>query len=430
MSPDPVNRPISSRALRIAAIAALTLGASIVSAGIATRAANARRVRELTSAQALPAVSIADPRPGERDSVLELPGRLQAYSTAPIYARVSGYLKDWKVDIGTPVRAGQLLAEIEAPDIDQQLAQAQADLMTARANAKLATTTAARWAVLFKTHSVSQQDVDTRNGDLDAKKAILKATQANVDRLQVMEGFKRIVAPFDGVVTARDTDVGALINAGSAQGPQLFVISDTHKLRLYVNVPQSEVGRVTSGTRAQITVPEQPNRTFSAIVEASAHSVDPASGSTLVQLAVNNDAGELSPGAYANVRFDLPFSSTNLSVPASSVIFDHDGVRVAIVGSDNRVTLKPVTIARDLGDAVEISSGLSVSDRVIDGPPDGIANGDQIRVASGSSGGKMLATDETSKAPSPPQSTTNELNSSPPQSSVATDAAAPATVGQ
>jgi RND family efflux transporter MFP subunit len=430
MSPDSVNRPISSRALRIAAIAALTLGASIVSAGIATRAANGRHVRDLTSEQALPVVSIADPQRGDRNSVLELPGRLQAYSTAPIYARVSGYLKAWKVDIGTPVRAGQLLAEIEAPDIDQQLAQAQADLMTARANARLATTTAARWAVLLKTHSVSQQDADTKNGDLEAKAAILKATQANVDRLQVMEGFKRIVAPFDGVVTARDTDVGALINAGSAQGPQLFVISDTHKLRLYVNVPQSEVGRVTSGTHAQITVPERPDRTFSAVVESSAHSVDPASGSTLVQLAVNNDAGELSPGAYANVRFDLPLSSTNLSVPASSVIFDHDGVRVAIVGSDNRVSLKPVTIARDLGDAVEISSGLSASDHVIDGPPDGIGNGDQVRIAPGSSGGKMLATAAAPKAPSTPRSATNELNSAPAQISAVTGAAAPAMVGQ
>jgi RND family efflux transporter MFP subunit len=399
MSPDPVNRPITSRALRVTAMAAAAIAAIIVIVGITTRAASARRLRELTAAQALPVVSLADPRRGDHDSVLELPGRLQAYSTALIYARVSGYLKDWKVDIGSPVRAGELLAEIEAPDIDQQLAQAKADLMTARANARLATTTAARWAVLRKTNSVSLQDADMKNGDLDAKEAILKATQANVDRLQVMEGFKRIVAPFNGVVTARTTDVGALINAGSGQGLELFVVSDTHKLRLYVNVPQTEVARVTPGTSAKITVPERPDRTFDAIVETSARSVDPASGSTLVQLAVNNDAGELFPGAYANVQFNLPLASTNLSVPASSLIFDHSGLRVAVVGSDNRVAFRSVSIARDLGDVVEISSGLAADDRLIDSPPDGIDTGDQVRLAPGSTSGKLMATTATVRPP-------------------------------
>jgi RND family efflux transporter MFP subunit len=398
MSPDPVNRPITSRALRVTAVAAVAIAAIIVIVGITTRAASARRLRELTAVQALPVVSLADPRRGDHDSILALPGRLQAYSTAPIYARVSGYLKDWKVDIGSPVRAGELLAEIEAPDIDQQLAQAKADLMTARANARLATTTAARWAVLRKTNSVSLQDADMKNGDLDAKEAILKATEANVDRLQVMEGFKRIVAPFNGVVTARTTDVGALINAGSGQGLELFVVSDTHKLRLYVNVPQTEVARVTPGTSAKITVPERPDRSFDAIVETSARSVDPASGSTLVQLAVNNDAGELFPGAYANVQFDLPLASTNLSVPASSLIFDHSGLRVAVVGSDNRVAFRSVSIARDLGDVVEISSGLSADDRLIDSPPDGIDTGDQVRLAPGSSG-KLMATTATVRPP-------------------------------
>jgi RND family efflux transporter MFP subunit len=394
MSPDPDIRPISRRALRIAGVVAVTVAIIIVAGGIATRASNSKVVRQLTAEQALPVVSVAGPQRGNGSYALELPGRLQAYTQAPIYARVSGYLKYWKVDIGGSVRAGQLLAEIEAPDLDQQLAQAKADLMTAQANATLATTTAARWQVLIKTNSVSRQDVDMRNGDLAAKEAILKSTQANVDRLQVMEGFKRIVAPFSGIVTARATDVGALINAGSGQGLELFVLADTHKLRLYVNIPQTYVARVTPGTHAQITVPERPDRTFTANVEASAQAVDPASGSTLVQLAVNNDAGELYPGAYATVHFDLPLASANLSVPVSSLIFDHDGMRVAIVESENRVTFRPVTIARDMGDVVEISSGLSAGDRIVDSPPDGLSNGDLVRIAPGSTSGQMLAVAE------------------------------------
>jgi RND family efflux transporter MFP subunit len=395
MSPDPVIRPLSRRVMSITGIAAVTLAVVVVASGIAARARNSERVRQLTDAQARPVVSLAELRRGNSSYALELPGRLQAYSRAPIYARVSGYLKDWKVDIGQPVQAGELLAEIDAPDLDQQLAQAKADFMTAQANVTLATTTAARWELLLKTNSVSHQDVDMKNGDFAAKAAVLKATQASVDRLKVMKGFKRIVAPFSGVVTARDTDVGALINAGSGQGFELFVVSDTRKLRLYVNVPQTYVARVTPGTHAQITVPERPDRTFAATVEGSAQSVDPASGSTLVQLAVNNDAGELFPGAYANVHFDLPLASSNLSVPASSLIIDHNGVRVATVGSDSRVVFRPVTIARDLGDVIEISSGLSVGDRVIDSPPDGIGSGDQVRIAAGSTSGEMLAADDT-----------------------------------
>jgi RND family efflux transporter MFP subunit len=363
----------------------------VVGGGIATRASNSKRVRQATDTQAQPVVTILLPARGGNSYAIDLPGRLEAYSRAPIYARVSGYLKDWHVDIGSPVRTGQLLAEIEAPDLDQQLAQGQADLLTAQANAALARTTAVRWKVLFKTNSVSQQDVDAKNGDLAAKEAIAKATAANVDRLKVLEGFKRIVAPFSGTVTARLTDIGALINAGGGAGLELFVVSDTHKLRLYVNVPQNYATRVVSGTQAQLTVPERPGRTFTATVEASARSVDAASGSTLVQLAVDNEAGELVPGAYANVRFNLPLASANLSVPASALVFDHRGLQVATLGPHNRVIFKPVKVARDLGDSVEISSGLTANDRIIDSPPDGVSNGDEVRVGPGSTSAGMLA---------------------------------------
>ena len=391
MSPEPAAQPISRRGLRIAAVVAVAIAALVVGVGIARRASSSTHLRQWTDAQAPPVVTVTLPQRSGNFYALELPGRLEAYSRAPIYARVNGFLKDWKLDIGSPVQAGQLLAEIEAPDLDQQLSQAQADLMTAQANAALATTTAARWEQLLKTDSVSRQEVDMKNGDFAAKEAIVKATQANVQRLQVMEGFKRIVAPFSGIVTARTTDVGALINAGSGKGLELFVISDTHKLRLYVNVPQNYVAQIKPGTTARMGVPERPGQTFTATVEASAQSVDPASGATLVQLAVDNEAGELMPGAFANVHFELPLDSANLTVPASALTFDHSGVRVAMVGSDNHITFKSITIARDLGDVVEISSGLAANDRIIDSPPDGIVNGDQVRIAPGSTSASMLA---------------------------------------
>ena len=391
MSPEPVVHTVSRRGLRIAALAGVAIAVLVVGGGIASRAANGKRLSQWTAANAQPVVTVTQPQPANGAAVLALPGRLEAYSRAPIYARVPGYLKSWKVDIGASVQAGQLLAEIEAPDLDQQLSQALADLLTARANAALASTTAKRWQDLVKSDAVSLQDVDMKNGDLAAKTAIVKATKANVDRLEVMEGFKRITAPFDGIVTARATDVGALINAGSGKGLELFVISDTHKLRLYVSVPQNYAAQITAGTQAQMTVPERPGRTFTATVETTSQSVDPSSGSTLVELAVDNASGQLVPGAFANVRFALPLTSASLSVPASALIFDSRGARVATLGADNRVVLEPVTIARDLGTVIEISSGLAATDRVIDSPPDGIGKGDQVRIAPGSTGGSMLA---------------------------------------
>jgi RND family efflux transporter MFP subunit len=399
MSSEDSRPPSRHRGLRIAAIVGGAIAVIVVGGGIATRASNSKHLRQETDAQAQPVVTVSLPARGGTSYAIDLPGRLEAYSRAPIYARVSGYLKDWHVDIGSPVQAGQLLADIEAPDLDQQLAQGQADLLTAQANAALASTTAVRWKVLFKTNSVSQQDVDAKNGDLAAKQAIAKATAANVDRLKVLEGFKRIVAPFSGTVTARFTDIGALINAGGGTGLELFVVSDTHKLRLYVNVPQNYATRVVSGTQAQLTVPERPGRTFTATVEASARSVDPASGSTLVQLGVDNEAGELVPGAYASVHFNLPLPSANLSVPASALIFDHSGLQVATLGPDNRVIFKAVTVSRDLGDSVELSSGLAANDRIIDSPPDGIANGDAVRIGPGSTSGGMLADAPTRGSP-------------------------------
>jgi RND family efflux transporter MFP subunit len=367
--------------LRKAAVIGGSLVLVLVCGGFATRALQDRALREITEAQADPVVSVTMPLRGNSSTLLELPGRLQAYSQAPIYARVSGYLKNWNVDIGARVQAGQLLAVIEAPDVDQQLAQAKADLMTAQANAALAGTTATRWHQLFKTDSVSEQDVDMKDGDFAAKQAIAKAAKANLDRLQVLQGFTNIVAPFSGIITARRTDVGALINVGSSAGQELFVVSDTHQLRLYVNVPERYSARIEPGTKAQLSVPALPGRTFTGVVRDDAGAIDPASGTTLVQIDVDNTAAQLTPGSFAVVRFSLPPDTNDLRVPSSAIIFDSKGLRIATLGPDNRAVLKSVTVGRDLGEVIGVSAGLLPTDRVIDSPPDGIATGDTVRVA-------------------------------------------------
>lgn len=369
------------RGLRLTGVLVAIVAIIVVATGLYSRASGKARLREWTDAQSIPVVAVASPASGTNASALELPGRLEAYARAPIYARVSGYLKSWKYDIGAQVKAGQVLAEIETPDLDQQLQQARADLNTAQANEKLAEVTAERWQKILKSNAVSKQDVDEKVSDLAAKQAAVASAKANVDRYVAMKGFTRIVAPFDGVVTARNTDVGALINAGTAAGLELFVISDTHKLRAYVNVPQSYVPDVQPGTRAVLTVPDRPGKSYAATIETSSQSVSAASGTTLMQLVVDNPAAELLPGGYANARLQLPANATALSIPASALIFDANGLSVATVGSDNRVVVKPVRIARDLGSKIEIGAGLGADDRVIQNPPDGIADGAEVRIA-------------------------------------------------
>lgn len=367
------------RRLKLAGLAAAVVAALVVAVGLASRASGHSRLKQWTEAQATPSVSVVAPSGSGATAALQLPARLEAYSRAPIHARVSGYLKSWKVDIGTPVKAGQLLAEIEAPDVQQQLLQAKADLASAQANEALAETTARRWQSMLGSDSVSQQEVDEKNGDLKAKRALVNAAQANVERLQATENFTRIVAPFDGVITARDTDVGALIN-GSGAGAELFVVSDTSRLRVYVNVPQSYAGSIAAGSKARLSVPEQAGRSVEAKVEAFSQAVNAATGTTLIQLSVDNPGGALLPGGYATVSFDLPQNTAALQVPASALIFDQAGLRVATVGSAGTVEFKAVTIARDLGRSVEIAEGLTATDRVIETPPDGVAEGDAVHI--------------------------------------------------
>ena len=381
MSPDSAKPVLSRRGLRITGLTIAVAAAALVIFGIATRKIADARLSEWTDKQAIPVVAVEKPGTESRTTSIDLPGRLEAYSQAQIYARVSGYIKEWKADIGMPVKAGQLLAEIDAPDLDQQIMQSEANVASAQANATLSKATLERGQSLMQTGSVSKQDLDQRTADASNKAGLARASQADLERMRVLEKYKRITAPFDGLVTARATDVGSLINAGSSGGPALFIVSDTTKLRAFVNVPQSYVPSIKIGTVAALAVPEYPGRTFPATVEASARSVDAASGTTRMQLVVDNAVGALMTGAFVNVRLDLPQENKAINIPVSALIFDKSGLRVATVGPENRVVLKVVTVSRDLGKEIEIGSGLSAADRVIVTPPDGVAAGDVVRVA-------------------------------------------------
>jgi RND family efflux transporter MFP subunit len=381
MSPE-IEKPNLSRGkLRFAGATALVVLAAVVVTGITSRRSADAKLSEWTEKQAVPVVSVATPDTRGQHTAIELPGRLEAYTQAQIYARVSGYIRDWKADIGTPVKAGQVLADIDAPDLDQQIMQAQADLLSAQANETLSKATLDRGQYLITSESISKSDLDTRLADFGNKQGLVKSAQANLDRLRVLEKYKSIQAPFDGLVTARTTDIGSLINAGNGGGAPLFVVSEVKRLRVYVNVPQNYVPQIKVGTEANLSVPEYPGKKFKATIEASAQAVDVGSGTTRMQLVVDNSAGELMTGAFANVRLELTAPETTVNVPASALIFDKDGLRVATVGAGNRVVLKTVTIARDLGKQIELASGITADDRVIASPPDGISSGDLVRIA-------------------------------------------------
>jgi RND family efflux transporter MFP subunit len=380
--PDATSGQRAPRQLRLVGVVFVIVVAVIVIYGLVSRAAENSRLGALTDEEAVATVSVVAPRVADDHAGLDLPGRLEAYIRAPIYARVSGYLKSWKYDIGAKVKAGSVLAEIDTPDLDQQLSQARADLNVSQANAHLAQISATRWQSLAGTDAVATQDIDQRTYALNANLAQVKASQANVDRLVAEEGFKRLVVPFDGVVTARETDIGALINVGASGGAELFVVSATDKLRIYINVPQNYVPSVPSGTRATISVPEHPGKVYTGTVESSSQAVTPSSGTTLMQIVVENTSGELMPGSYASIHLQVPAIADVLSVPASALIFNAKGLSVATMDSNNHVLIKPVTMARDLGQVVELASGLTARDRVIANPPDGVSTGDPVRLVS------------------------------------------------
>jgi len=329
---------------------------------------------------AIPTVITARPQQGPAADTLVLPGSVQAYYEAPIYARTSGYLKLWYTDIGTAVKKGQLLAEIEAPEVDQQLRQAEADLGTARANSELARTTNERWQGLLATESVSQQDADQRAGDAAAKAAAQASAAANVARLRELEGFKRVVAPFGGVVTQRNTDVGALINAGETAGSALFRVADTHRLRIYVQVPQAYAAQIRTGMSASLEFTDHPGQHYSAEVASTAHALDAASRTLQVELQIDNARGDLMPGSYVQVTFALPPSPGTLRIPVNAVIFRGKTPQVATVDEAQRVRLRDIAEGRDFGTEIEVLAGITANDTLVLNPPDSIADGQQVRI--------------------------------------------------
>jgi RND family efflux transporter MFP subunit len=369
--------------LRLIGIIAAVAAVVIVVVGIVTRVTASHSVETWTQANAVPTVSVISLAGGGKGNLV-MPGNVQAFNSAQIFARVSGYLKKWYVDIGAPVKEGQLLAEIDIPDQDQQLAQARADLGTAVANQRLSKQTAVRWNDLAKQNAVAPQDVDTKNADLAAKNAAVASAQANVDRLVALEGFKRITAPFAGTVTSRSVDVGALVTVGtgsSTGASPLFTVADDTKVRIYVNVPQNYSAQIHPGMTATFTVPQHPGQVFTATLSGNAQSVNAQSGTVLIQLQADNAQNLLNPGDYAQVTFDLPAAQNAIRIPASALIFGDNGTAVALVGADGKVLVKPVTILRDYGTEVEVASGLTRSDKVIDNPPDSLRAGDTVKVA-------------------------------------------------
>ncbi len=376
--PSPTS--ISNSRLRQYAWIALAIALVLAVWGIVSRVRARNVLSTETAVAAAPTVATVRPTSAPATESLVLPGSVQAYYEAPIYARTSGYLKAWHTDIGTPVRKGQLLAEIDTPEVDQQLSQARADLATAQANYQLARTTDERWQGLLASQSVSKQDVDQRASDAVAKKAAVQSAAANVARLRDLESFKRVSAPFDGVVTQRNTDIGALINAGQSPGTALFRVADTHRLRIYVSVPQPYAAAVQPGLSAELVFAEHPGKRYPAKVAFTAQALDPNSRTLQVELQVENARGELFPGAYAEVHFNLTSRAPTLRVPVNTVLFRAQGLLVAAVGSDQRVHLKRITQGRDFGSSIEVLAGLDTADDIVLNPPDSITEGMLVRV--------------------------------------------------
>ena len=381
MTPLPSSPgPISDARLRQYAWIALAVAIALAVWGIVARVSARNALSRATAAAAATAVVTVKPAVAPGAEALILPGSLQAYYEAPIYARTNGYLRAWHTEIGTPVKKGQLLAEIESPEVDQQLGQAQADLATARANYQLARSTDVRWQGLLATESVSKQDADQRAGDAAAKKAAVDSAAANVARLRDMESFKRVLAPFDGVVTQRNTDIGALINAGQSPGAALFRVADTHRLRIYVSVPQAFASGIRPGMSADLVFAEHPGKPYPATVAFTAQALDPISRTLQVELQVENPEHELFPGAYVQVRFNLAATGLVLTLPANAVLFRAQGLLVASVGADHHVRLKRIAEGRDFGSSIEVLSGIDATDDIVINPPDSITDGALVRI--------------------------------------------------
>jgi RND family efflux transporter MFP subunit len=413
-APKPTAPPPSSRSLRRFALIAVAAAVIIAAVGILERRGHEAEVKHWTQEQAVPTVALISPERGASTQHVVLPGTVQAWNEAPIYARVNGYLKGWYFDYGAQVKKGTVLAEIDTPELDAQLAAVQAKLNSARAVVKVreaerdfAESTYDRWrdspkgVVSAQEQQSKQADYNSALARVNSAKAEVAADQGEVDRVDAMESYKKIVAPFDGVVTARETDVGALINAGSGgNGPELFRVADVHKMRIYVQVPQQMSGGIQPGMSAELRLPQFPDKTFHATVATTSSAINLSARTLLVELHAENSEDQLQPGAYTQVTFELPSNPDIVHVPTSALIFRERGTEIAVVEPDDKVKLKPVTLGRNLGTEVEILSGLSPSDRVINSPPDSLGAGDKVRIAGQQSSGGNSGNAESSRGES------------------------------
>ena len=378
--------PSGVRKVIFGLLLALVVAGFVLYRGVTTRVRASEDVKADTQELAVPAVSLAQPKRGAPQEEIVLPGNIQAFIDAPIYARTNGYLKRWYVDIGGRVKSGQLLAEIDTPELDQQLQQARAELATANANYDLAQTTAARYEFLLKSDSVAKQDVDNAVGDAHAKKAMVDSATDNVKRLEQLQSFEKVYAPFDGVLTARNTDIGQLIGSGSGSGAkELFHVAAIHTLRVYVNVPQIYSPAAVPGVQSYLTMPQFPGRRFPGNLVRTAEAIDQPSRTLLAEVDVANPTGEILPGAYAEVHLKLPAAASTVVIPVTSLIFRSEGLRVGVV-RNGHAALIPITLGRDFGTDVEVISGLDGSEKVITNPPDSLVEGQEVRSATPGAG--------------------------------------------
>ena len=379
MPTEDIKAP-SRRSLLTAAAAAILLASIVVGYGFMGRAQSKQEVVQWTNTQAIPTVALAQPVPAGPHQTLTLPGNIQPFNRAAIFARVNGYVQSWDHDIGSPVKAGQVLATIDAPDLDQQLSQANATLASVKANEHFATLTANRNNILVQKQIVAQQLADQTSADAAAKKAVVDANEANVRQLQAMQSFKTLAAPFDGVVTARNVEIGQLINSGGS-GQPLFEVSDLHRVRIFVQVPQSFSAGLVPGMKATFEMPQYPGVQFDATLSHISKSINASSHSMQVELQADNAAGKFFGGSYCNVHFELPTDANLVTIPSTALVTGNQGTQVATLDGKNKVVLKSVQLGRDLGDSVEVIAGLSPSDRIINNPPETLAAGDTVRLA-------------------------------------------------
>jgi RND family efflux transporter MFP subunit len=400
LSADQIKEPKPLRLL-IVGVIVVAAAAAAVFMGVKGRASADQEVAQRTAEEAIPPVDVLLPTRGVAAKDLVLPGDIEAFDTAPIYARASGYVSAWYKDIGAKVKKGEKLADIETPELDQQYAQAKADLANAVANSKLAAVTAERYHTLVKESYVSKQQDDQGTADAAAKAAAVESAQANLARIESLVGFKSLVAPFDGVVTQRAIDIGQLMNAGGTAGNALFQVADLHRVRIYVRVPQAYIDFLKPGVTASLRMPQYPGQDFAATLVTTSNAIAQESRTALVQLQADNAEGKLWPGTFTEVHFHLEAKPNALSIPATALLFGERGIQVATVDPNGAVRFKSVQVGQDIGSNVEIVAGLSDDDRIIDSPLESLNIGDQVRVV------KEVGADDKSKAPEPSPPKTN-----------------------